>query len=86
MLVVVVDDLHQACKQHISVVGRRRSGGMGKSVIGQVLARSCLCSGTGMEAGGDFHHHQPEEGHGDQQGAGMGHGASPGSAQTLKQI
>jgi uncharacterized protein (DUF1499 family) len=40
VLVVVVDDLHQACKQHLSVVGRRRALWMGKSAIGQVVAPS----------------------------------------------
>ena len=38
-----------------------------------------------MEARGDFHHHQPKKGHGDQQRAGMGQGESPSAEETLKQ-
>ena len=84
VLVVVVDDLHQACKQNFTVVGRNPDPWMGKAGIRawrraiQAPWRSCdsASSGGGVEPGGDFHHNQPKEGHGDQQGAWMGHVSS----------
>ncbi len=85
VLVVVVDDSHQAFKRNLSFVGRNAMEWMGKAVRSD---RSGLIwppprrwpgsapSGGGMEPGGDFHHNQPEEGHGNQQGARMGHASS----------
>jgi hypothetical protein len=39
----------------------------------------------GMEAGGDFHHHQPKQGHDNQQRARVRH-ISSSETQTLKQF
>jgi hypothetical protein len=86
VLVVVVDDLHQVGKQNMSFVGRNPDPWMGKADICDLCrvfgppgpCGGILGSGGGMEPGGDFHHHQPEEGHGDQQGARMGQGTSAG--------
>lgn len=81
VLIVVVDDFHQVCKQHCSFVGRNQGAWMGKAVIQGVRCsfwssrRRVVSEASGgrMEAGGDLHHHQPEEGHGKQERAWMGH-------------
>jgi hypothetical protein len=73
MLVVVVDDLHQICKQPVFFVGRNGRLWGGKAV----RPGWCLRSHTGVEAGGNFHHHEADQGHRDQQGAGVGHVSSP---------
>ena len=81
VLVVVVDNFHQVCKQHRSFVGRNLDPRMGKADIRDRRGlfwppwRCCgnPFSGRGMEPGGDFHHNQSKQGHGNQQGAWMGH-------------
>lgn len=89
----MVDDFHQVRRQHRPVVGRKKVPWMGKADIqgrGVWLKnRPPGCGGiplgTGVETGGNFHHHQPEQGHGDQEGTRMGHVTSTGKTQTLKQ-
>jgi hypothetical protein len=81
VLIVVVDDFHQVCKQHLSFVGRNRGTWMGKAV--NAVERCSFCppcrwalsevSGCCMQVGGDLHHHQPEQGHGNQERAWVGH-------------
>ena len=58
--------------------GWRLTGRIPSGVSGHL--RRCV------EPGGNFHHHQPEEGHGDQQRAWVGHVTSPQERRTLKRI
>ena len=100
VLIVVVDNFHPVRRLHKTVVGRNPDRWMGKAgiwsgrgsflqglrFIGSTPSGISGRLGRCMEPGGDFHHHQPEEGHGDQQRARVGHVTSPKESRTLKQI
>jgi len=100
MLIVVMDDFHPVSRLHKTVVGRNPDRWMGKAgiwsgrcsfvqswrLIGSTPSATSGCLRRCVEPGGDFNHHQPEEGHGDQQRARVGHVTSPKESRTLKQI